>query len=156
VTGDPDPYTDDIILLEPETPDEDLLSAFRGMYYDRIGREINLKEWTVLWADPDYRRVRSTRLHGEWISTVWVGMNYGIGRDPEVFETMVFSHRRRYSNRAWDTWQDRYGSLEEAVLGHDRLVDFIRSRGLGIFGPRRKPYRYKRPTAYQRKRDRHG
>lgn len=149
------------IIIECILPEEDLWNRKDGMYWDRQGQEITLKEWYVLMADIEYRRVRRSSVHGVWISTVWLGLDHSFGdEDHQIFETMVLTNRRRFRHRSWADWQLRHASLAEAVRRHDAIVSMVRARGLGIFGGRHDEFhnclgRHKStPFARKQKRDR--
>jgi len=73
-------------------------------------------EWGRWFEDFENRRVAKTEVGGIEISTVFLGINHNFGSGrPLWFETMVFGG-------ALDQEMDRYTTLEEAVLGHERLV----------------------------------
>lgn len=59
---------------------------------------------------------------GDFISTVFLGMNYNFdpNRPPMCFESMVFGGK--YSQASW-----RYSSMGEAKQGHWQMVDCIRA-----------------------------
>lgn len=76
------------------------------MYFDRQGNPISMKQWAMLSrfdADPG-KRVAETTIGPLWVSTVWLGMDYGFrflqaDDDPEpyrpmIFESMVFQSDR--------------------------------------------------------------
>lgn len=81
---------------------------------------ISQERWIQLFGEQ--RRIGFTRLWGEMaveVSTVWLGLNhnYGSGR-PLIFETMVFGGEL-------DNEMDRYSTLDEAIAGHQRMVERV-------------------------------
>ena len=87
-------------------------------FKDKLGKVINLQEFGKLFEDKEYRRVGSTRLwNGDWVSTVWLGINHGFGTGPELwFETMVFDFKRN------EKYQTRYTTLHQSEQGHELVV----------------------------------
>jgi hypothetical protein len=59
---------------------------------------------------------------GSYVSTVFLGIDHGFGRKslPVLFETMVFGGE-------YDNYQFRYCTLEEAQVGHQIVVNNLRS-----------------------------
>lgn len=60
------------------------------------------------------------------VSTVFLGLDHGWSRNPDqppvVFEAMVFSN-----NPDIDEYQERYSTYNEALGGHNRIVQFIKN-----------------------------
>lgn len=77
--------------------------------------EANLITWARWLKDIDNRRVAETIVESARVSTVCLPVNLGFGGRPLYFETMVFGG-------ALDQETDRYETLEEAMLGHERMV----------------------------------
>ena len=77
--------------------------------------EKNFLAWARWFEDFERRRVADTRTAGVRVSTVFLGLDHrwGGGGPPLVFETMIFGG-------PYDQYQDRYGSWDDAVLGHRR------------------------------------
>ena len=92
------------------------------MYYDRQGKPMSLKQWTLSFQGSfDKRRVAETTLpDGKWVSTVWLGLDHRFGMDgpPLIFETMVFKGRDNMD----ELDMDRYSTEAEALAGHAALV----------------------------------
>lgn len=91
-------------------------------YYDRNGEPITMDEWVNLFT-PDYKRVAETTLpNGVYVSTVWLGLNHRYTDDgpPLIFETMAFEN----SDFGRDLRQDRYATEEEALKGHEEMVEW--------------------------------
>lgn len=90
--------------------------------------------------DPKYKRVAETTLpNGLWVSTVWLGLDYGYpisdedqtNWKPMIFETMVFdtNNKRKYklgkterTSLGEDIDMKRYSTEEEALKGHEEMV----------------------------------
>ena len=95
--------------------------------FDKQGKRIDLAEYTRLMVSEDYFRVAVKTLpDGKLVSTVWLGIehshhwldNPATAGPTAIFETMVF---------ASETYGDslscsRYGTLEEAQIGHEATV----------------------------------
>ena len=71
----------------------------------------------------DRRRVALTEFGAVRVSTVFLGSDHSFGGPiPILFETMVFGAPLRHL----DGYQERYATLEEARLGHERAVALVR------------------------------
>ena len=110
----------------------------RPLYYDFDGNPIDLLTWVNLserkraWRsvlpsgettpDEDATRIGSTHVHDAWVSTVWVGLDMGFhpfaDYPPIIFETMVFGGEH-------DQYQERYATKEQALAGHNRIVQAL-------------------------------
>ena len=90
-------------------------------YYDKHGVPIPMGDWCALFGDLDYRRVASDEIGESRISTIWLGIdhNFGFDGEPILFETMVFGG-------ALDGEQWRYRTLDEALAGHNEIVEMVR------------------------------
>lgn len=78
----------------------------------------------LIWAEwngnIDNRRVALTEIHDVQISTVFLGIDHSFGGGtPVLFETMIFGG-------SLDQYQERYHTLEEAMIGHERAVEMAR------------------------------
>lgn len=87
----------------------------------------DLLEWAVWFAEAD-RAVRRTEVHNPQaapviVSTVFLGLdsNYHDDGPPILFETMVFGGRL-------DEAQHRYATWDEAVAGHEVIVEMMTAR----------------------------
>lgn len=70
----------------------------------------------------DVRRIAFTKLEGADVSTVFLGIDHAYsGEKPVLFETMIFGGEH-------DEYQERYHTLEEAMLGHERAVSMAKSK----------------------------
>lgn len=96
------------------------------MFYARDGSEITLEQWSKLIGNLGYKRVGYTEFSsGRWVSTVWLGMDHSFGlggKEPLIFETMVFAEPRNYSSE----FMERYSTEEQAREGHERIVNMVR------------------------------
>lgn len=111
---------------------EEFDRLFPGLYFDRQGRGISFKYYCMLSRLFNYYRVDKAYVHGCMVSTVWLGLNHNFwGGQPLIFETMVFNHDHRRRHRPWspEGWMDRYPTEELARIGHERVVNRLRSRG---------------------------
>jgi len=100
--------------------------------YDRNGRPIDMATFNQLLMDYAYRCVALTTVGPYVVSTVWLGLDHGWGRQggpPVIFETMVF---------AADDWEGDTGRLREfdmtryctegeAEAGHEATVLLVRA-----------------------------
>lgn len=94
--------------------------------YDRQGRPIDMLEASVLLHDIDNRRVALTHLGGKRleISTVFIPLAqppWEPGKPPLIFETMVFLDGEPERTI-------RYATEDEALDGHNKLVEALRIR----------------------------
>ena len=71
----------------------------------------------------DRRRVALTEFGPVYVSTVFLGLDHAFGGPvPILFETMIFGAPLE----ELDYYQERYATLEEACLGHERAVALVR------------------------------
>jgi len=97
------------------------------MYYDKEGKQIPMLEWADLFEDMKYRKIGDTDVGDYHISTVWIGLNHNIFSETEIliFETMIFcKDEEDYLHQ----WMERYGTLEEAELGHEIAIELARKK----------------------------
>lgn len=113
-------------------------------HVDRQGRVIGMIEWSRLMNDLLYKRVGLTYLHHVQVSTVWLGLDHSYRSAPHYYETMVFVCRQRDEHAPWAYWRDRYETEAEATIGHKRVVNKIRSRGVASLGTRAEERRWRR------------
>jgi hypothetical protein len=90
--------------------------------YDMQGNQISWDEFEKRGReDPMWRTVGKTTLPCQcWVSTVLLGFDHnfsGLKDKPIIFETMI-SLQKSYA----DKYYRRYSTLEEAKIGHDRIV----------------------------------
>lgn len=79
----------------------------------------------IEWADfmernqgTNFVIVKKDNIGHKEVSTVFIGLNYN--NAPEVFETMVF-------NNGGSDHCERYSTYEEAMNGHERIVEMIKA-----------------------------
>lgn len=74
----------------------------------------------------DTKHVAQTTIDNKWISTVWLGLNYRYDDEkdlpPLVFETMILDTK----TDEWEDYQKRYSTWEEAELGHERAIQWVK------------------------------
>lgn len=76
----------------------------------------------ALWfeANDDARVVKKSDIGSVTVSTVFLGLNLGVG-PPILWETMVFGGEL-------DGEQERYTSKEDALVGHERMMARVSAR----------------------------
>lgn len=75
-------------------------------------------EWARWFESAD--KVALTEIgEGVRVSTVFLGINYDLSSTPLWFETMVFGGDH-------DQFCEHYSTLEQAVLGHERIVRMVK------------------------------
>jgi len=95
---------------------------------DGIVVTVDVLEWAAFFEESDNRRVAKTILDHCEVSTVFLGLNHAFGNSsPLWFETMVFGG-------PLDQEVVRYGTLEEARRGHDRMVARVKDTAPGSGG----------------------
>ena len=92
-----------------------------GRYYRRNGTPCKLMEWAKAFEDREQKIVRRTDVGNVLISTVWLGLDhrFGPGGPPLIFETLVFGG-------TLDQEQNRYSTEEEAIAGHQAMVERVK------------------------------
>lgn len=104
-------------------------------YYGPDSKPISQAKWSHLfgdWAPGGARRIGLTKIAGCSVSTVWLGLNNAWQPGQVlIFETMAFNRRSRDENRPWspEEWTFRYRYKWQAKLGHEAVVNRLRSRG---------------------------
>lgn len=99
-------------------------------YRDKEGNELKIEELEPLLRDPDYKIIKQESVNGYFISTVWLGVPYGMGC--HYFETMVFltpeeaEDPRETLGSSMDCY--RYCTKEEAIKGHEEVVSEWRKK----------------------------
>lgn len=109
-----------------------------GLYFDRRGQPITLRQWSKRFEDAAYKIVDRTEFpDGRMVSTVWLGIDHGWFSDgpPIIFETMVFGPEPstkvtfpsgETANFYPDEHCERYATEEEARAGHERICAALR------------------------------
>ena len=86
-----------------------------------------LSEWGAMMNRTD-RVLAKTTVGNQEVSTVFLGMDHGFGegRDPVLWETMVFSLNKHSGSHSGfvgaEEYQERYTSYEAAARGHIDVV----------------------------------
>lgn len=112
----------------------------RLKYYDKQGRPITLEEFAELLEGPvDYKIIKQHIVNGFLVSTVWLGLDHSFPwtpkaeRTPLIFETMIFKTEFLQDGQQSIDWaeeyQERYSTMEEALIGHERAVQLVKSGG---------------------------
>lgn len=78
-------------------------------------------EWAAMFEDIDSRRVGHDTVGDVSVSTVFLGMDHGFGRMPELFETMTFG------GTCDQILVARYPTWESAARGHRVTVTRLRA-----------------------------
>lgn len=86
------------------------------LYYDRAGNPITAGDWARSFGED--RHIASDWVGDVWVSTVWLGMDHGIGGPPLIFETMIFG-----GDHAGEQW--RYPTEAAALAGHDQALALV-------------------------------
>ena len=81
---------------------------------------VPLLEWAQWCENAENRRVSETMVGDVRVSTVFLGVNHNFGSGRALlFETMIFGGTHDY-------YKERYTTLEEAQLGHERAVGLVK------------------------------
>lgn len=90
-------------------------------HYDKDGSVLSLEEWAKKFEDSTYKRIAETTLQdGQWVSTVWLGLDYSFGDgDPLIFETVIFKSAEDLD----ELDRARYPTLEATQAGHQAMVE---------------------------------
>jgi hypothetical protein len=101
-------------------------------YYDRQGAPMTMDAWSAKFSDRDYQVVAQHWIRGWMISTVWLGIDHGLGFSsaPVIFETMIFPPGDEAGGEHvdMDRYCDRYATESEAEAGHDRAIASLREK----------------------------
>jgi hypothetical protein len=96
----------------------------------------DLIKWANFFENNSARRVGRTKINGLVVSTVFLGIDHSFGGygPPLFFETMIFRGTPNAEiekiQRAFDQYQTRYSTWDEALAGHNQIVTIIRE---GLF-----------------------
>ena len=87
----------------------------------------------ALLSDADKRRINLTEMdiegHKISISTVFLVMDHSYGQIPTLYETMAFIDD---NSAGLGKFTKRYSTREEALLGHQEIVDSIKQLPLDL------------------------
>ncbi len=82
--------------------------------------EPDLLTWAK-WFETHERHIACVIVNGVRVSTVFLGLNHNFGAgEPIPFETMIFGGPH-------DQYQERYATHTEALIGHAKAVNFVKS-----------------------------
>lgn len=88
-------------------------------YYDRDGTPMTMMAWAMKLESAEARDVAFDEMGDVHVSTVWIGLNHNWGSGaPLIFETMIFGGVN-------DQYQERYATEEQALAGHERIVNGV-------------------------------
>jgi hypothetical protein len=94
------------------------------VYRNKLGRIIEADELEILLRDNEYRVIKQDVVGPYFISTVWLGVPFGMGT--EYFETIVFETPEGAKDpreKPGDLLElYRYATIKEAEEGHDEVV----------------------------------
>ncbi|MEW5857481.1 MAG: hypothetical protein AB1861_08875 [Cyanobacteriota bacterium] len=97
--------------------------CIKKMYYvldeDHNPVAATLIEWAEFLAVFSNVRVAEDYVGNVRISTVFIGSNIHLSNPPLVFETMIFN--------AGENYQIRYATWDEAIAGHQRILELVNS-----------------------------
>lgn len=98
-------------------------------HYARNGDEITMEQWGDLFGDLEYKRVGADYVGRYWVSTVWLGLDHGLGYSdrPLIFETMVFATDGGKVDSWAEEFTDRYSTEAEALAGHRHVVQMVQT-----------------------------
>lgn len=88
------------------------------VYRDKLGRQIESDELEILLRDKEYKIVAQDTLDKYLISTVWLGVPFGMGT--EYFETVIWDTEAKQGERMVECV--RYLNVVEAEKGHKEVV----------------------------------
>jgi hypothetical protein len=114
--------------IDPETGESADEGPFR--YFDRTLKPITVEESMRLLLDDNYRVVLHTRINEHvFVSTIWLGYDPMLlpweSRRPQIFESKAFREREGDEERLRELGSMKYCTEEEAVAGHQKLVDQV-------------------------------
>ncbi len=91
------------------------------MYYYKLDGHKVVPATRDEWRGPI--PVHRIELENILISTVFLGLDHGYGKAPEVFETMIFGLGDE------DEYREQYSTWNAAKQGHARAINYVLSKG---------------------------
>ena len=86
-----------------------------------VSRMDDLAEWAKRF-ETDVRHVARTVMpDGRWVSTVFLGLDHGLGGPVKLFETLVFGPKNAPRSYV-EEWGERCGFYDQALKQHERGV----------------------------------
>lgn len=82
----------------------------------------SLREALKIYENPDMKITKQDYIGDVFVSTVFLGIDHSYEKkgDPVLWETMIFGGKH-------DEYQERYTSHEDALAGHQRAIDLVKS-----------------------------
>lgn len=101
------------------------------MYYNRKGEPITIEEWLFQRRRYEENVLARENLANSFIvATFFTGKDPGyreeLGGEPLIFETVIFDCRPSVNNSAKVFGRELYPNMAEALLGHQRLVNYYK------------------------------
>jgi transcriptional regulator len=96
----------------------------KPLYYTLKNKKVVPCDDAIEWAKSLTKTkiiVKQETINGDYISTVFLGIDHGWGEELLVFETMIFSEHEEISE-----YQKRYSTWEQAEVGHKEAVDLVK------------------------------
>lgn len=113
---------------------EEMDKKFGVRYYDRDGTPMSMADWALKFENWEYKRVGRYKNAFVIVSTVWLGLDHRFGPGkPLIFESMAFL-RGPGEDLGDELDQKRYSTIEEARIGHEKMVKKYRYR-FWLLGP---------------------
>lgn len=126
----------------------------RQPYYDRKGNPITFWEWSGYISDLEYKIIKQDTFGPFFVSTVWLGMDHGLGRFfvkeeeeqplPIIFETMIFDESEEEGSiekvrSEIDCYQERHCSEKQALRGHEEACQIAAAYAFKLYNPNANP-----------------
>ena len=96
--------------------------------------ECTLHEWGRFLETPE-KIVKQENVGDYWVSTVFLGIDHNFTRPynnnkPILFESMIFKSK----DIGQDSWQERYCTYQEALDGHNAIVERLKNGTQPFYG----------------------
>jgi hypothetical protein len=95
--------------------------------------ECSLHEWGRFLETPE-KIVKQEDVGDYWVSTVFLGIDHNFARphngEPILFESMIFKD----ADSGQDSWQERYCTYQEALDGHNDIVERLKNGTQPLYG----------------------
>jgi hypothetical protein len=94
------------------------------LFFDRDLEPLTLGQFGMLFDSRSYRLLaQSTLPSGQWVATIWRGLNEEGAEPPVVFETSVFPAPPKSGQLGLALYREEHGSEVEAMTRHDSIVE---------------------------------
>lgn len=97
----------------------------RPLFYDYDGQPTTAERWNELLLSTR-RSVRFTTIGNYLVSTVWLGLDHGLGHQPMIYETQVFDARIP-DGLGRTVYQQRYPNRDQAEQGHQDAIELTQT-----------------------------